>query len=121
MTPSQVLAETSGKFLSKVPSILAATAGDDFLSLSSVPLTFPAGSANGSKVCTTLTATADDLVELDEDFKVLLDQVTYASTLSIGNNVTAVTLIDGNSMLYHPTYKTQLQHTLSFSSCHLCS
>lgn len=82
---------------------LAATASNDFMALSSVPLTFSPSSANGAKVCTSLVTTADNRVESEEDFRLLLVQLTSGTSLSLANNSTAVTLIDGDGM-FHPTY-----------------
>ena len=65
---------------------------------STVPLTFSPGSADGTKVCTPLTAFADQLVECEEEFFVSLALVTPGSSLSLGNTATTVTLTDGDGM-----------------------
>lgn len=82
--------------LRNIPSI-AATA-DDYSLNSSVPLTFLPGSVDGTEVCTSLTALADQLVECEEDFFVSLALVTQGSSISLGNTATNVTLTDGDGM-----------------------
>lgn len=63
-----------------------------------MPLTFPIGSAYGAKVCVPLTAVADNLVECDEDFMVVLDLLSSGTSISLGNNSTAVKLVDSDGM-----------------------
>ena len=66
---------------------------------STVPLTFSPGSADGTEVCTPLTAFADLLVESEEEFSVSLALVTPGSSLRLGNTTaTAITLTDGDGM-----------------------
>lgn len=65
-----------------------------------MPITFPNGSADGAEICTPLTAYADNLVECEEDFGVILTLLTSAPSLSLGNNLITVTLIDGDGRLH---------------------
>lgn len=78
---------------------IVGTAGDDYSPLSSVSLTFSAGSIDGVEKCITVNAASDDLVECDEEFKVVLALSTPGISLALGNNITAVKLIDGDGML----------------------
>lgn len=61
-----------------------------------VPLTFVPGSGENTEVCTTLSAIPDDVVEGDEEFTVILSLTTTGPSLSIGNNVTTVTIVDSD-------------------------
>ena len=85
-------------------SLFSAISSDDFSPLSSVPLTFSKGSANGAKACTPLTAVADNLVECGEDFTVILELISSGTSIRLGNNSTAVSLIDSDGMLIIMTY-----------------
>lgn len=58
-----------------------------------------AGSVDGVEKCAYINATADDLVECEEEFMVVLAQLTHGESINLGNNITAVTLIDGDGML----------------------
>ena len=49
-------------------------------------------------MCPTITILADDLVEGEEEFTVFLTLVTTRKSLSLGNNVTKVTLSDDDGM-----------------------
>ena len=67
-----------------------------------VPLTFSSGLTDQVEKCAQINATADNLIECDEEFKVVLALSTPGVSLGLGNNVTAVTLIDGDGMLPAP-------------------
>ena len=77
----------------------AATSGD-YSTLSSTPVSFSSQSVNGTRVCSNLTALADNLVEYrnKENFTVLLEFMTFDEAFIIGNDVTTVTIIDMDSM-----------------------
>lgn len=91
----------------------AATDNDISLN-SSVSLTFLPGSDDGAEVCTPIIATADQLVECEEDFSVTFCLTTVGSSLSMGNSVTAVTLIDSDGM-----YMCLCVYVCMLSSSHL--
>lgn len=75
-------------------AIATIISGDyDFLS---VIITFPSGSVNGTEECTSITVNFDDLVELKEDFRVILALVTSGSSLGVRNNASTISLIDSN-------------------------
>jgi hypothetical protein len=74
--------------------ILANT--DDYSQLSSVLLTFTPGSANGTEVCSPITVVPDDLVECEESFTVALTLVTSGASISLGNRIGTVTLLDSD-------------------------
>ena len=61
-------------------------------------LTFGLGSTDGADMCTSLTANADYLVEYEEDFALMLNLETAGASLSLGNGVTTITIIDGDGM-----------------------
>jgi hypothetical protein len=66
-----------------------------------VPLTFLAGSSSETVLCTPVTAVADQLIECGvETFTVVMALATAGASLSLGNNITAVTLTedDGNTL-----------------------
>lgn len=100
---------------------LAATSSNDFMALSSVPLTFSPGSGNGAIACTNLVAMSDNLVEGKEDFRLSLVQITSGTSLSLANNSTAVSLIDGDGMFHIFTYLLLVTNYSSFFSCLLFS
>ena len=52
-------------------------------------------------MCTSLTANADYLVEYEEDFTLMLNLETAGASLSLGNDVTTITISDGDGMLFH--------------------
>jgi hypothetical protein len=88
-------------------TVFVAASTDDYSVNSSVPITFLPGSADRAEVCTPLTAFVDELVECEEDFSVLLALETPCSSLSLGNTVTAVTLVDGDGMSGAPEQARQ--------------
>jgi hypothetical protein len=49
-------------------------------------------------MCVLLNASADNLVEGDEDFTLVLDLITSGTNLSLGNNVTVFTVTDIDGM-----------------------
>lgn len=60
-------------------------------------LTFGPGSTNGAELCAPVTADSDNLVESDEDFRVVLTMVTPTGTsFHLGNTGTVVTLTDSD-------------------------
>ena len=61
-----------------------------------MPVTFPVNSTNGTTKCVPLGINPDNLVESEEHFVVMLAMVTSGTSLSLGNNMLAVTLIDDN-------------------------
>ena len=73
-------------------------------------------------MCVPLTAVADNLVECDEDFTVILDLISSGTSLSLGNNSTAVTLSDSDGMVYHlDMTESEIIFSLTFCSCFLCT
>jgi hypothetical protein len=62
--------------------------------LLSVILVFSRGSADGVKVCASVTVNSDNLVETEEDFGVILTLVSSGPNLGLGNNVSTIVLID---------------------------
>jgi hypothetical protein len=76
--------------------IIAATPGD--ISALTMPLTFAPGSSDGAEVCTSVTASDDNLVECDEELTIMLSLVTTGARLSLGNNATSVTVSDNDGM-----------------------
>ena len=79
-------------------SVPVAATNSDFFLLT-IPLTFAPGSADSAEVCTTLSATVDNIVEEDESFTVTLTLATPGPSLSIENNITTVAILDGDRML----------------------
>ena len=73
-----------------------ATSGDDFTALSAEEVTFLVGDADGQERCATVDLTDDDLVECDEDFTVSLALVTSKPNLSLGTDMTTVTISDSD-------------------------
>lgn len=59
-----------------------------------MPLTFEPGSDNGTERCTGVTASPDDLVECEEYFTAILALTTIGASLSIGTNVSNITILD---------------------------
>jgi hypothetical protein len=72
----------------------SATAGDGDFSSLSTSLTFAPGSSDGALMCPSIAIVPDTVIEDEEDFSVTLSLVTTGASLSLGNNVTAVTHID---------------------------
>ena len=64
-----------------------------------MPVTFSSGSADGDKVCTNVTILLDDIVECEEYFTVELSLNTIGGGISLGNNLTAVTVMDSDGRL----------------------
>lgn len=64
-----------------------------------MPLTFPSGSEDSAEMCASVSVNSDNLVELEEDFTITLSLVTLGAIFTLGNNVSAVTLIDSDGML----------------------
>jgi phosphate/sulfate permease len=63
----------------------------------SVSLTFAHGSADGAKVCASITTHYDDVVEPEEYFTVTLSLATTSATgLKLGNAKTVVTVTDSD-------------------------
>jgi hypothetical protein len=80
-------------------SFTATVADGDYSSLSKT-LVFPPGSGDGAMVCSSIAILQDNATELDEDFFISLGLVAIEESLSLGNNVTNVTLIDSDGMFY---------------------
>ena len=79
-------------------SLFFVATDEDFILSSDMPLTFASGSRNGTEVCVSLAANADDEVECEEDFTVLLALLTPGNNLNLVNTVTAITIIDINGI-----------------------
>ena len=90
-------------FILQVCTIFYATAttdGGDYTSFS-VPLTFALGSGNGTQMCTSVSANADNLVEPDETLTVELAlQTPVGSSFQLVNTETVVTLRDADCEYY---------------------
>ena len=63
-------------------------------------LSFTPGSSDGDMVCINATVLSDDLVECEEDFAVALTLNTVGDSIELGNNSTAVTLIDSDGATF---------------------
>jgi hypothetical protein len=50
-------------------------------------------------MCVFLSASADNLVEGDENFSLILNLMTSGTSLSLGNNVTVIAVTDTDGML----------------------
>ena len=59
-------------------------------------MTFMVGDADGQERCATIALTEDDLVECEEDFTVSLALVTSNPNLSLGTEITTVTISDSD-------------------------
>lgn len=71
----------------------AATSDEDFTAIST-PVTFGPGTSDDIVMCVSVPVFADGLVECEEKFNILFDLITTGTSISRGNSVTAVTLID---------------------------
>jgi hypothetical protein len=60
------------------------------------PVTFPAGSADGTRMCTSVTVNSDYLVEAEEYFTVRLALVSSGTSFILGNATSTITLIDSD-------------------------
>lgn len=76
---------------------VATISGGDFTSVSML-LTFGPDSADGAEMCASVTANSDNLVELEEDFTVILSLVTLGASLSVGNAATIVAVADSDGI-----------------------
>jgi hypothetical protein len=74
--------------------LAAATAGNQDYEHLTRSLTFVPGSGDGALMCSSVTILEDNVIEGEEDFSVTLALVTTASSLSLGNSVTNITLAD---------------------------
>lgn len=81
----------------------SATIGDGDYSSLSQSLTFAPGSGDGARICSSVAILSDNVTELEENFSIALNLVTAGESLSVGNNVTLVTLTDSDGM-----YKLEL-------------
>ena len=59
-----------------------------------MPVMFPVNSTNGTTKCVSVSINFDNLVESEEHFVVMLAMVTSGASLSLGNSMLAVTLVD---------------------------
>ena len=78
-------------------SCVASSADGDFVGLDEV-VVFESGSMNGAMECVNVTLNRDDLVEFEGEFTVELTLNSSKDSLSLGNNVTVVTLVDSDGM-----------------------
>lgn len=107
--------------MSVITLVTIATSASGDYDLLSTQLTFPNGSEDGAEMCASVAVNSDNLVEFEEDFTIALSLVTFGTSLNIGNNLSAVTLIDNDGMLWPSSYNNyyvsskcfQLQHSLS--------
>ena len=67
---------------------------------------------NGAMECVNVTVNRDDLVECEEEFTLELTLNSSKDSLSLGNNVTVMTLVDSDGM--------QNVNTLNLQCYHLC-
>ena len=85
--------------------IESATAGQDYSNVTSAPLEFTAGIANGSMQCFTFTVYNDRILEYDEFFLVELTVIT--PRVMEGNAIANVTILsdleDGEQQINSPT------------------
>jgi hypothetical protein len=81
-------------------TVYAASSDNDYSSLSKF-ITFVNGSSDGAEMCVSLTVNSDSLVEYEEYFVVHQSLVTSGASLSIGNNVSIVTIIDSDGVCSH--------------------
>ena len=77
--------------------ITTAFSDDDFTSASR-RATFGPGTSQGIVMCVSVAVYVDSLVESDEEFSIMFEVVTTGSSISTGNDVTAVTLIDSEGL-----------------------
>ena len=73
----------------------AASNGSDYKGVS-MDLVFTAGTSNGTMQCIIVSISNTRTVEEDETFTVTL---TTSNSVILGNNVTAITITDADSML----------------------
>ena len=59
-------------------------------------VTFMIGDADGQERCASIVLSEDDLVECEEDFTVSLALVTSKPNLSVGTDMTTVTISDSD-------------------------
>lgn len=64
-----------------------------------MPLTFPSGTADGAEMCAPVIVNSDNLVEHEENFSVVLALVTSGTSLSLGRNMSAITLLDSEGIV----------------------
>ena len=81
-----------------INSIVAAVGDDDYSSLNT-SLTFTPGSGDGRKLCTSVSATFDNVVESEEYFTINLALVTLGASFSLGNAQTAVIVTDSEGLI----------------------
>ena len=77
--------------------IVAASGSGDY-GLLSTWITFPNGSTDGAENCTSVTVYPDKLVELEENFTVVIDLITTGANLNVGNNISSITLLDDDGV-----------------------
>ena len=80
-----------------VKLITAAFSDDDFTAASR-HATFGPGTSEGIVMCISVAVFVDGLVESDEEFSITFEVVTNGSSISSGNDVTAVTLTDSEGL-----------------------
>lgn len=51
-------------------------------------------------MCISVPVAVDSLVECDEQFSIVLGVLTTGTSISTGNNVTAVTLVDSEGIIF---------------------
>ena len=67
---------------------------------------------NGFMECINVTVNRDDLVEFEEEFSVELMLNSSKDNLSLGNNVTVVTLVDSDGMQKLTHFTLVLSHAI---------
>lgn len=76
------------------------TSGDvDYTSITSLTLTFPMGSVEGSSLCATVNITDDDVVENNEVFSLSITSIDTRVSLSPIFSVASVIIHDSDGML----------------------
>ena len=75
-------------------NILLCTASSSDFNFAPSSLTFMSGEGNGVNECLTVSITDDNMVECDEQFTVSLTLNTEGDSLSTGNTLTTVTIMD---------------------------
>lgn len=99
----------------------AAAVSDSDYSALNTTLTFAPGSGDGEELCTSVSATSDDLVESEEYFIINLALVTQAGTsFSLGNMETAVVITDNEGLLTPCMQDFMSLNCLSFLFNHSC-
>ena len=64
-------------------------------------LKFSPGSGSGALMCSSVSILSDDVIELEEAFVVSLALETATESLELGNNASAVTIVDDDGTYVH--------------------